>query len=239
MATYWVDHIPHLDPWAKIHHGFTKPLVVTHDGTYTLYDVETERNFSTQDLEPEALIIYDPLPTDPYKDYFILENRNKATLPDRGLAIWLIDENSSNWPYGLNFRWVDRHVRRAGHWVGDNEALWDSADGYDLTDTSTPRNTRWADGASSHIEISDFSAADSAITFKVAMTPIFVDWDSGIFQNGSYDYPFEYIIEAIDAIPEAPRTIKIAGGNYDEPMVINTPCTLKGWRNGNAIIGQP
>jgi M6 family metalloprotease-like protein len=231
--------VHHLDPWAKIHLGFVKPLVVTHDGTYTLYDAETERNFSSQNTQPEALIVYDPLRTDPYKEYFILENRNITGTPianqDQGLAVWLINENT------LDLRRVVRLIRRGGHFVGDDNALWDGTDdvqGYDLTATSVPRNTNWTDGTKSYIEVYDIPPAGTSMTFKVRMPPIFVDRANGGSETGSRTNPFNTVSEGIAAIPTPPRTIKIAGGSYPEPMVISTPCSLMGWRNGNAVIGE-
>ncbi|MFQ5813764.1 MAG: hypothetical protein ACE5I2_11355 [Anaerolineae bacterium] len=245
MDSYRPDRVNHLDPWAKIHLGFVKPLVITHDGTYSLYDAETERSFSTQERQPEAMIIYDPLRDDAYKEYFILENRNQAELDDQGLAVWLINENGSNWPSGLDLRKVIRLIRREGHWptlwYDDNMALWNGIDdtqGYDLTASSTPRNTSWTDGKSSYIEIYDISEAGPVMTFKVQMPPIFVDRSNTGFENGSQAKPFNMVSEGVAAVPEPPRTIRIAGGSYPETLVINTPCTLKGWRNGNAVIGQ-
>lgn len=235
MATYPRDRITHLDPWAKIHLGFVRPWVVTHDGTYTLHDAETVRNFSLQATQPEALIVYDPLRTDPYTEYFILENRNQATLNDQGLAVWLINENETT------LRKAIRLIRRDGYWASLGSALWDggnATDGYDLTATSTPRNTNWTDGSSSYVEIYDISPAGPAMTFKVRMPPIFVDRLNTGFENGSQANPFNTVPEGISAIPEPPRTIRIAGGSYAEPLVINTPCTLMGWRNGSVIIGQ-
>lgn len=239
------EMIPHLDPWAKIHHGFVKPRVVTHDGTYTLYDAETERNFAGQSSQPEALIIYDPLKQNPYREYFILENRNDPELDDQGLAVWLINETSNNWPLDLKFRQVVRFIRREGHWptlwFADSLSLWNGINeihGYDLTATSTPRNTNWTDGSRSYIEVTDISPAGSAMTFKVTMPPIFVDKANSGSENGSQNKPFNTVLEGINAIPESPRTVRIAGGSYLENLILTTPLTLKGWRNGNAIIGQ-
>jgi len=237
--------VHHLDPWAKIHLGFVKPVVATHDGTYVLYDAETERNFSTQNTQPEALIIYDPQDDDPYKQYFILENRDIENAPawnqDEGLAVWLINEDVPTWPSGLNLRKVVRLVRRNGHFVGDDVALWDGVDamqGYDLTPTSAPRNTSWTDGSKSYIEIYDISQAGPVMTFKVRVPPIFVDRTNAGAETGSQAKPFNTVAEGINDIFDAPRTVRIAGGSYSESLIVTTPCTLVGWRNGNALIGQ-
>ena len=206
-----------------------------------LYDAETERNFSSQNTQPEAAVIYDPLRTDPYREYFILENRNQPLLVDRGMALWLINEEGPNWPSGLNSRKVVRLVRRGGHWANMDQALWDGVndtDGYDITATSTPRNTSWTDGTPSYIEIYDISQSGPTMTFKVEIPPIFVDWTNSGTESGTQANPHNTLAEAINAIPTAPRTIRISGGTYPENTVINTPCTLKGWRNGNAVIGQ-
>jgi hypothetical protein len=242
-----VGYLPHLDPWAKIHLGFVRPLVVTRDGTYTLSDVETTRNFSAQENNPEAIIIFDPLRSDPYNEYFILENRNQALQPDQGLAVWLIDESTNDW------RKAVRLIRRGGHWTGQwvgsppqwredySLFFWDGVpqtDGYDLTATSTPRNTSWTDRSPSYIEVYDISAAGPTMTFKVRMPPIFVNKANTGSEDGSQAHPYNTVLEGISAIPEPPRTIRIAGGSYPETMVINTPCTLMGWKNGNVVIGQ-
>jgi M6 family metalloprotease-like protein len=233
-----VNRINHLDPWAKIHLGFTKPLVVTHDGTYVLYDAETERNFSVQSTQPEAVIIYDPNRSDPYNEYFILENRNQATLPDQGLAVWLIDEDPI---YNNNKRKIIRFIRRNGYWGLWGDVLWDGSsvqDGYDLTPDSIPRNTNWTDGTNSYIEIYDISLAGPIMEFKVRLPGIFVDKGNTGFENGTQQQPYNQVTKAIAAINEPPTTIRIAGGNYQESLRISTPCTLMGWRNGNPIIGQ-
>lgn len=245
MARYPPERISHIEAWAKIHLGFVKPLVVTHDGTYTLYDAETERSFAEQETQPEALIIYDPRRPNPNREYFLLENRNQPQLDDQGLAVWLINEDKRFWPDGLDLRQVVRLIRREGHWPtywwADSMALWNGVDdirGYDLTATSTPRNTGWTDGSSSYIEVYDISPAGPAMTFKVRMPPIFIDQANTGSEEGTQDKPFNTVTEGINAIPESPRTLRIAGGSYPGRLVISTPLSLKGWRNGNAILGN-
>jgi hypothetical protein len=77
------------------------------------------------------------------------------------------------------------------------------------------------------------------MTFKVTMPPLFIDQAHTTgSENGSQANPFDTVGEGVSAVPEPPRTIKIAGGSYPETVVISTPCTLRGWRNGNAFIGQ-
>ncbi|MCP5007830.1 MAG: hypothetical protein GY941_28420 [Planctomycetes bacterium] len=247
MGSYQSNNLPHLDPWAKIHLGFVKPLVITHDGRYTLFDVETVRNhLSDQTLQPESAIIYDPLRTEPYKEYFILENRNREAinLLNTGLAVWQINENKAN-----NWRRVIRLIRKDGYWAKVNETengitykgiTWDGDDPkyYDLTATSSPRNTNWTDDSPSYIEVYNISPAGPSMTFDVRMPPLFIDKSHGDGGNGSQEDPFNTIQEGISAIPENPRTIRIAGGAYPGSLVIKEPLTLMGWKNGDVIIGR-
>ena len=126
-------------------------------------------------------------------------------------------------------------------WFADSLSLWNGINetsGYDLTAMSAPRNTNWTDGSRSYIEITNISPAGPAMTFKVTMPPIFVDQANSGSENGTQNNPFNTVLEGFNAIPESPRTLRIAGGSYPEKLVINTPVTLKGWRNGNAIIGK-
>jgi M6 family metalloprotease-like protein len=241
MSGYPWDRINHLDPWAKIHLGFVRPQVASHDGTYTLHDAETVRSFAIQASQPEALMIYDPLRANPFQEYFILENRGQANLEDQGLAVWLIDENEIIPGGANNLRRALRLLRRDGPWAALNTALWDgatAAEGYDLTATSTPRNTNWTDGSPSYVEIYDISPAGPAMTFKVRMPPIFVDRSHAGPEDGSRDKPFNTISEGISAIPEPPRTLRIAGGSYAGGLLLDSPCSLMGWRDGDAVIGE-
>jgi hypothetical protein len=230
-----------LDPWAKLHLGYIKPQVVTHDGEYTLYDVETIRDLATQESYPEALIIYDPLNPEPYREYFMLEVRTDTA--DQGLALWLIDERHPDWPAKLDHRYAIRQIRRAGHWVDDADALFNKDDGYDIGPYSTPRTTAWADGNQSFVEIYDISPAADEMTFKVRMTPIFTDRDTPhTIEIGTHDYPYDTLTESVITIQnmqphQRPRSIRIAGGIYAESMTINTPMTLLGWEGGDAYIG--
>lgn len=64
MATSGVTGTPHLDPWAKIHLGWIKPVVVTRSGWYAVRSAEKN---------PEAYILYKP--AHGVNEYFIIENR--------------------------------------------------------------------------------------------------------------------------------------------------------------------
>lgn len=241
MSDYPITTITHLDPWAKIHLGFVKPKIITHDGRYSLYDAETTRPFSIQDNQPQAFIIHDPLKENPLREYFILENRNSSFMPDRGLAIWLINENGQDWPTGLNFRKVVRLLRRGGYWSDEGNALWDGSnpgDGYDFNTYSSPINSNWTNYSFSFAEVSNISPAGAVMTMDITMPPLFVDWSFSGVERGSQSNPFNTVPEAISAIPEPPRTVRIAGGNYPGSLTISTPCTLKGWKSGSAFIGK-
>jgi M6 family metalloprotease-like protein len=173
--------LSHLDPWAKLHLGFLKPRVMTRNGVAELYDMESERPLNDQASQPEAIILYDPRRPDPYKEYFILENRNRparangtgAPVLARGLAVWHITERDGPWPDGIDLRQSIRLIRRGDFWASELDSLWDGTDlstGYDLTPFSSPRNTRWADESSSGISLEDISAAGPVMTFNL-LTP--------------------------------------------------------------------
>lgn len=239
----------HMTPWAKIHLGTTRPQVVTHDGTYSLYNIEIDRDIATQQSEPEALIVYDPLRSSPYDEYFVLENRvqeweiphstcpdNTRALLDQGLLLWQINENESL------FRKMIRLIRHNGYWPEDcdENSAWDggASDYYDITPVSLPRNTGWTDGTPSYVEIYDVSAAGPSISLKIRMTPLFVDQANSGTETGTDLQPFNTVQEAIDAVPEPPRTIDISGGTYSGAITISTPVTLRSWRNGSVVIGN-
>ncbi len=239
---------PHLNAWTKLHLGFIKPQVVTQDGTYTIHDAETDRSFSQQDTQPEALVIYDPMRADPYREYFIVENRKPTdywddTLTvDSGLAIWHIHDK----PFPGDGSVVSRravHLIRPGIWSPDSHGLWDGADAgyYDLTPTSTPKNTHWVDDSNSYIEILDISPAGPVMTLKIRLPGVFVDAGHNGPENGSQQLPYNTVTEGIDAVDAAGgrQTIRIEGGTYSVgSSVISTQCTLAGWQNGPVVIGQ-
>ena len=253
-----------LDPWGKIHLGFTRPKVITHDGTYTVHAVEPLRSFDEQDNEPEAYIVYNPQPlaTQGFSQYFIIEARNDPAFDDQGLAIWLINEklttplacSNNGWLCTTdddcgsgtcslvpNLRRMMRLVHRDGHNPGTAAFLWDSDDAfyYDFTAESTPRNSAWSDGTPSFVEIYDVSGAGDSMTFKVRIPPIHVDFsnNSGT-ETGSAEFPFKFLTGGVNTILEPPRSIRIAGGNYPEILTITTPCTIAHWKGGSAVVGD-
>ena len=156
------DTVASLDPWGKIHLGFTKPKVITKDGTYTVHAVEPMRTFDEQDDEPEAYIIYDPQPLSDngFVEYFIVEARNDPLIEDNGLAVWLINERR-NLPGAVesNIRRVPRLIQEGGHEPDTDRFFWDgnAATYYDFGPESTPRNSAWTDGSPSFVEIYDIS----------------------------------------------------------------------------------
>lgn len=247
MSGAW-HYMPLLSPWEAMHLGFTKPLVVTEDGTYTIYEAETPRTFSQQTAQPEALLIYDPQRADPYEDYYMLENRtireymNQANVRSTGLAVWRVTEG----PFGtVTDLWTARAVQliRPKSFVPITEALWDGSDPdyYDLSATSYPRDTDWTDGLPSYIEIYNISAAGPEMTVKIRLPGVFVDAANTGAQTGSQAYPFKTVAAGADAVDTSGRnqTIRIAGGSYPEGgLVIDHPCTLAHWRDESVTIGQ-
>ncbi|MBL7103310.1 MAG: hypothetical protein ISS18_03185 [Bacteroidales bacterium] len=148
----------HLDPWAKIKLGWIKPGVITTDASYSLASVETN---------PEVYILYNPQKG--AKEYFIVENRwpgnsYEENLPDKGLAIWHIDE--SGCPQHFNARKIIHLVSP----VANKLQLWDGADpatGYDFTPISTPTNSNWFDGTSSGISVRNIPTSGKYMNFYI------------------------------------------------------------------------
>lgn len=147
----FTDAGSHLDPWSKIKLGWLNPQVVSHDGWYDLAAVEAS---------PTAYILHDP--AHGTQEYFIVENRwpgnsFEANLPDRGLAIWHIDERFQNDPGDWGRKTIQ--LEWAGPEGDDNRALWDGAEPH------TPASTYpvWHQNTTSGIGISSIPAAGSNV----------------------------------------------------------------------------
>ena len=176
MATAGLNFQPHIDPWAKIHLGWIKPVVVAQRGWYTLRSVEKS---------PEALILYDP--TRGPDEYFILENRwprdsfyetagGEAYFLDQGLAIWHITEHYDDQPFNflkgrkmIGMKWAN-----GANSVPNSplSQLWDGAEtmtDHDFTDDSVPRNARWADGARSGFRVVNIPDAGPEMEIYIDM----------------------------------------------------------------------
>jgi uncharacterized protein (TIGR03437 family) len=178
MATSGVRGAPHLDPWAKIHLGWIKPVVVARSGWYAVKSVEKN---------PEAYILYKP--AHGVNEYFIIENRwppdsfyemyvDNPNFYDRGLAVWHITEFYDDEPFDFN-----RGRKTIGmKWAGGSQAmtvyprtaLWDSSQrdsAYDWNDTSTPRNSHWASGEASGISMTRIPAAGPQVQVYFGVGP--------------------------------------------------------------------
>ncbi len=176
----------HLDPFAKLKHGWLRPKVILKSGTYSLKDVETGHT---------AWILVNPQRG--LDEYFIVENRWPGTsydrvLPDRGgLAVWHIMENpavygtlppppgtpADKWALIAADDWGRRAIRMIRPKplppIDDTRALWDGTDpetGYDLlSDDPDPNHStlRWADGSPSGFAIRAISARGAEMTATV------------------------------------------------------------------------
>jgi len=109
-------------------------------------------------------------------EYFIIENRQQVgrdvSLPDAGLAVWKVDETGDN---------SNEAMTSASHYEcsliqadgrNDLEKGVNNGDGSDLfaqnglfSDTSAP-NSKWWDGTSSGLKVSNVSAPGPSITFS-------------------------------------------------------------------------
>ena len=183
MAFIPNNYTPHLSPWAKIHLGWIDPIIVAENGLYPIPSVETN---------PIAYVLFDP--THGVDEYFIVENRWPITsiyengLRDQGLAIWHITEFYDD----EQFNFLKGRKMVGMKWAGGDNSLisnpisafWDCSDSmscYDFTDNSIPRNSKWEDGTSSGIEISNISEAmETMQVFFSVNSPVSVELASFI-----------------------------------------------------------
>ncbi len=137
---------PHLDPWHKLHAGsWFDPAPVNWDGYYLISAVEEY---------PDIYKLADP---NHPGEYFLIENRQKigydSMLPDAGLAIWHINENT-----GDVFRNGVMIEPACGptdplQW---NNYLYDGASsqwGLDFWWGSSGSNSRWVGGTDSKLGV--------------------------------------------------------------------------------------
>jgi M6 family metalloprotease-like protein len=181
---------PHFDPFAKLKLGWLKPRLILRTGRYRLKDIETHHT---------AWILVDP--NRGSKEYFIVENRWPGesfdkVLPDRGLGVWHIMENSATYDAALPPPNVPAATwtmlgSGAGAWTrkgirmirpiqtppfDDRRALWDGSEvltGYDLLSNdpiAAHANLKWGDGKPSGFALRNISSAgpEMEVTIEVA-----------------------------------------------------------------------
>lgn len=150
----FTDTGSHLDPWSKMKLGWLNPKVVVNDGWYNLPAIEQKNRV--------AYILYNP--SHGTREYFIVENRwpgtsYEAKLPDKGIAIWHINERYEN----DRAFWSRKTIQLewAGKVGNDTTALWDGAE------PGAPDSTYlyWHDGNYSGIGI--FNIPPAASTMQV------------------------------------------------------------------------
>ncbi len=115
------------------------------------------------------------------REYFIIENRQQMgrdqALPGSGLAIWHIDELGNNENQGMtpnshyecsivqaDGEFDLEHGEFGGHY-GEAKDLYYAGGTTYFADSTIP-NSRWWDGSSSGLDISNISAAGASMTFK-------------------------------------------------------------------------
>jgi M6 family metalloprotease-like protein len=162
----------HMDPLAKLKHGWVNPKIIFRSGRYSLKDVATGHG---------VWILLDPARG--ADEYFIIENRWKGTsqyeqnIDDEGLAVWRITEkqalidilppppnvSAANWS-GIGFG--RRAIQLLRPYTDPTNAfgaiqLWDASTGYELQSVdANPTHTtlRWANGAPSGFALRALSA---------------------------------------------------------------------------------
>jgi M6 family metalloprotease-like protein len=116
------------------------------------------------------------------REYFLIENRQKsgrdASLPDRGLAIWHVDEDGDNRNeqmsgashYELSLEQADGkfELERNQSHNGDGGDLYEGSNAR-FADDTTP-SSKWWDGTSSNLTIDQISAAGPTMTFRALLS---------------------------------------------------------------------
>jgi hypothetical protein len=158
--------------------------LVTNSGSFSLKDVETQR---------EALILFDPVRGP--KEYFILENRWRGSsydagsataghgIPADGLAIWHIVEDpellktikppmkgDGEWGEG---EWGRRGVRliraNGGQPTSDKLALFNKP-GEKISSDTHPAHLRWIDNSSSRFSVEVLSLPAATMQLKIVVS---------------------------------------------------------------------
>jgi hypothetical protein len=248
MKDAWSGN-PHRSPWADMHLGFTRPLIVEEDGTYVLHRAETIRSSIEQIEQPEAIVIPNEATGDISGEYFVLENRAPLNLSgtatiDEGIALWLVHENPFPGDGNMDARRAVQLIRPQV-WAGDTDSLWDGAqpDCYDLSAYSSPKNTHWADGTPSYLEILNISEAGPTMAVDIRLPGVFVDQANSGPEHGTPEEPYDTVSEGVMDVGGHGRnlTIRIAPGAYplDDGQTFQLPCTLVNWTgSGDVYIGQ-
>lgn len=162
----------HMDPLAKLKHGWVNPKIIFRSGRYSLKDVATGHG---------VWILMDPARG--AEEYFIIENRWKGSsqydqgLDDEGLAVWRVTEkqelinilppppnvSAADWAgigFGRRAIQLLRPFTDRANAFGAIQ-LWDATTGYELQSTgANPAHTvlRWANGAPSGFTLRALSA---------------------------------------------------------------------------------
>ena len=147
---------PDLDPWHKLHAGsWFDPHVVNQDGYVVIKAVEQY---------PDIYKLADPSHPG---EYFLIENRQKigydAGLPDSGLAIWHINENTADvFRNGVMIEPAcgPTNPIQWGQYLYDGSGTpW----GRDFWWGSTGSNSHWVDGSDSKMGVWAIQASSSSM----------------------------------------------------------------------------
>ena len=177
----------HLDPWSKMNVGWVRPRVIFGSEAVTLRAIEEHG---------DVALLYEP--AHGRQEFFLVENRwpgtsydagipggiptlvpgpaqnetTSAGIADAGLAVWHVDHGSKWQDDNTNGRRALRLVTRDGSWpIASATALWDASEpgaGYDLTTSSSPADTCWADGSTNAIRVANIPSAGPVVTVTVS-----------------------------------------------------------------------
>ncbi|MCP4589418.1 MAG: M6 family metalloprotease domain-containing protein [bacterium] len=146
-------------------------------------------------------------------EYYMVENRQKSgrdlNIPDRGVAIWHVDENGNNDYEQMTpqYHYQVTLVQADGDWdlennrnYGDSADLW-AAPSYTECTPQTNPNTGWWSGAASGAYFRDISSSAATMTFT--------------FSFVAFDCNANDIEDACDIDCGAPGCTPLCGGSDD------------------------
>ena len=173
----------HMDPVAKLKHGWVRPKLIFRSGRYSLQDVVTGDG---------VWILMDPARG--ADEYFIVENRWRGTslydqgIDDQGLAVWRVTEKQAlidilPAPPGVDPTvWATigggcRAIQLLRPFTTPANAfgaiqLWDSSVGYELSSSDadpTHATLRWANGAASGFALRSLTAEGAVMQATITV----------------------------------------------------------------------
>jgi len=198
MANSWgfdgsQKYPPHMCPWSKVQLGWLSPTVIDTAGTYAIQQAETSSAAYRIDLGY------------PSQEYLLIENRQPVgfdgAMPQGGLAIWHIDEQSSHNSEGYpsNGGWTGSHYRVALLQADGNYNLEKGNNRGDAYDT-------WHAGGNNEITVSNDPLTGPFPNTDAYQGNVFVQTDNRIYNISTAGSSMTFSFSIVGAPTDPPAT---------------------------------